>query len=96
MGEQRTDRNGKSKLPTVDDILRACSHALTVFKPGAADKLAIYVKRGKPYLKCFATDKERAAKPEEIIRQLYIKMLTRMYLYCIVIGVYSLAYQQDS
>jgi hypothetical protein len=96
MGEQRTDRNGKSKLPTVDDILRGSSHALTVFKPGAADKLAIYLKRGKPYLKCFATDKEGAANPEEIIRQLYIKMLTRIYLYCVATGVYWLTYAQDS
>ena len=61
--------------PTVDDILRGSAHALTVFKPGAADKLTICLKRGKPYLKCFVTEKERPAKPEEIVRQLYVRML---------------------
>jgi type I restriction enzyme M protein len=73
--------NGKAKTPTVDDILRGSSYALTVFSPGSADKLDIYIKSGKPYLKCFATGKERPAKPEEIVRQLYIKMLMEDYVY---------------
>jgi len=74
--------NGKAaKAPTVDDILRGSAHALTVFKPGAADKIAIYVKKGKPYLKCFVTGQERPAKPEEIVRQLYVKMLMADYGY---------------
>jgi len=71
----------KTNPPTVDDILRGSAHALTVFKPGEADKLEIYLKRGKPYLKCFASGKERPAKPEEIVRQLYIKMLMEEYGY---------------
>ena len=62
---------------SIQDILRGSAHALTIFKPEAIAKLEaeIYLKRGKPYLKCYATGKERPAKPEEIVRQLYVKML---------------------
>jgi type I restriction enzyme M protein len=65
----------------VDDILRGSAHALTVFKPGAVGELEIYMKRGKPYLKCCVSGKERPAKPEEIVRQLYAKMLMEDYGY---------------
>src|ERR1017187_737639 len=65
----------------VDDILRGSAHALTVFKPGAVDELEIFMKRGKPYLKCCVSGKDRPAKPEEIVRQLYAKMLMEDYGY---------------
>ena len=70
-----------SQLPAVDDILRGSAHALTVFKRGAADALEIFLKRGKPYLKCFATGQDRPAKPEEVVRQLYVRMLMQDYGY---------------
>lgn len=70
-----------SALPSVEDILRGTAHALTIFRPNAAAELEIFLKRGKPYLKCFASDKDRPAKPEEIVRQLYIKMLMDDYGY---------------
>jgi type I restriction enzyme M protein len=35
----------------------------------------LFEKSGKPYLKCLATDKDRPAKPEEIVRQLWLKKL---------------------
>lgn len=77
-----TENSNKGvSVPTVDDILRGTAHALTVFKPGAADTLEIYLKRGKPYLKCFASGQERPAKPEEIVRQLYVRMLMQDYGY---------------
>lgn len=79
MNERRDTEKVKSQ--TTDDILRGSSYALTVFRPGSADKLDIYIKSGKPYLKCFATGKERPAKPEEIVRQLYIKLLMEDYGY---------------
>ncbi len=44
----------KKELPTVEEILRGTSHALTIFKPGAVDDLKLFAKRGKPFLKCFA------------------------------------------
>ena len=84
MTDDKKKPNGKKAKetpPTVDDILRGTAHALTVFKPGAADRLKIFLKRGKPYLKCFATGTERPAKPEEIVRQLYVRMLMKEYGY---------------
>lgn len=39
------------------------------------------MKRKKPYLKCFASGKDRPTKPEEIVRQLYLKMLMDEYGY---------------
>lgn len=71
----------KQPLPIVDDILRGSSHALTIFKPGATNDIKLFAKRGKPYLKCFASGKDRPAKPEEIVRQLYLKMLMDDYGY---------------
>ena len=41
----------------------------------------IFDKGGKPYIKCLATDKDRPAKPEEIVRQLWIKKLLDDYHY---------------
>lgn len=41
----------------------------------------IFLKRDKPYLKCYATGKDRPAKPEEIVRQLYLKKLMDHYGY---------------
>jgi type I restriction-modification system DNA methylase subunit len=41
----------------------------------------LFEKNGKPYLKCLATDKDRPAKPEEIVRQLWIKRLLTQYGY---------------
>ena len=71
----------ETNTPTVQDLLRGSAHALTIFKPEAVAALQIYAKRGKPYLKCYATGKERPAKPEEIVRQLYVKMLMDDYAY---------------
>ena len=73
----------ESTAITVQDILRGSAHALTIFNPEAVAKLdaEIYLKRGKPFLKCYATGKERPAKPEEIVRQLYVKMLMSDYGY---------------
>lgn len=66
---------------TVEDILRGTTHALTIFKPENIASLSIFLKRGKPYLTCYASDKDRPAKPEEIVRQLYLKMLMDDYGY---------------
>jgi type I restriction enzyme M protein len=70
-----------SKSSSVEDILRGSSHALTIFKPKTIQALEIFAKQGKPYLKCYATGRDRPAKPEEIVRQLYVKMLMDDYGY---------------
>jgi type I restriction enzyme M protein len=78
--EQRSSGSG-SAMPDIENILRGSSHALTIFKPKVIAALEIFAKGGKPYLKCYATGKNRPAKPEEIVRQLYVKMLMDDYGY---------------
>jgi len=41
----------------------------------------LFDKNGKPYLKCLASGKDRPAKPEEIVRQLWIQSLLTKYGY---------------
>lgn len=66
---------------TVGGVLRGTAHALTIFKPKTIAALSIFLKRGKPYLTCYVSGKDRPAKPEEIVRQLYIKTLMDDYGY---------------
>src|SRR5882762_10478188 len=56
-------------------------YALALFQPKELAEIEIFDKKGAPYLRCFLTDKERAAKPEEIVRQLYLRRLVRDYGY---------------
>ena len=63
------------------DILQSSEYSLTLFKPEELSALELYDKKGKPYLKDFATGKERPAKPEEIVRQLYVHRLIHRYGY---------------
>jgi len=37
--------------------------------------MELFEKRGKSYLRCLATNRDRRAKPEEIVRQLYLRRL---------------------
>jgi len=64
---------------SIDEIFRSqdTKHRLTLFKAEDAQWLEtqIFEKNGRPYLKCLASDKDRPAKPEEIVRQLWIKKL---------------------
>lgn len=79
--KEQNDDSTVSSLSSVEDILRGSSHAMTIFKPNAICALEFFTKQGKPYLKCYATGKDRPAKPEEIVRQLYVKMLMDDYGY---------------
>lgn len=56
-------------------------HSLTIFSHKEIAALEIIQKRGKPFLKCYVTDRERPAKPEEIVRQLYLRKLMLEYGY---------------
>ncbi len=58
-------------------------HRLSLFELADLKELeaGLFEKNGKPYLKCLATDKDRPAKPEEIVRQLWIKKLLTQYGY---------------
>jgi len=70
---------------SIDEIFKSpeIKHRLTLFKAEAVRWLEarLFEKNGKPYLKCLASDKDRPAKPEEIVRQLWIKNLLEEYHY---------------
>ena len=69
----------------IADIFKSLEtkHRLTLFKPEDIQGLEaqLFDKNGKPYLKCIASDKDRPAKPEEIVRQLWLKKLLEEYSY---------------
>ncbi len=69
--------------PSIEEILHGTAHAMTIFtaKEKAALDARIFFKKSKPYLECYATGKDRSAKPEEIVRQLYLKKLMDHYGY---------------
>ena len=76
MGKNRKDY-------TIHGILASSSrgHALNLFTQQEIAALELIQKRGKPYLKCYVSHRDRAAKPEEIVRQLYLRKLVDEYGY---------------
>lgn len=67
--------------PTITELLKGSEYALTIFDVDEVKALKVFDRNGKPYLRCLATDKERPAKPEEIVRQLYLNKLISRYGY---------------
>lgn len=59
------------------------TYALSQFDTDTIKEIeaALFDKNSKPYLKCLATGKERQAKPEEVVRQLWIHRLINHYNY---------------
>jgi type I restriction enzyme M protein len=68
-------------MTTLADIFQTSDYSLDIFRPEEIAALEIYDKKGKPYLRDFADSKERPAKPEEIVRQLYLYRLINHYGY---------------
>lgn len=66
---------------SIGDILKGTDYALTIFTAKEVNAIELYDKNGKPYVKCAASDKPRPAKPEEIVRQLYLRKLIAHYGY---------------
>lgn len=64
---------------TVNDIFKdeKTKHSLTIFSQADIQAIEekVFDKGGKPYIKCFGSDKDRPAKPEEIVRQLWLKKI---------------------
>jgi type I restriction enzyme M protein len=58
-------------------------HRLSLFELPVlkAIEAGLFEKNGKPHIKCLASDKDRPAKPEEIIRQLWLHKLINEYGY---------------
>lgn len=63
-------------LATIYQDASAPEH-LALFGPAAVREIegALTDRAGKPYLPCLATGKEKQAKPEEVMRQLWLKHL---------------------
>ena len=61
------DKHDSITPPSIDEILHGTAHALTIFRPESVSGLSIFFKRNKPYLACYASGRNRPAKPEEIL-----------------------------
>jgi type I restriction enzyme M protein len=68
---------------TLDEIVAEGRRSLVLFDATAikAVKALMAAKNGRPYIRCQVRGKEIQAKPEEIIRQLWIHRLTTHYQY---------------
>jgi type I restriction enzyme M protein len=67
---------------TLADIIQNSDYSLKIFRPEELTALEIFDKNGKPYLRDFLdSKKERMAKPEEVVRQLYLYRLLNRYGY---------------
>ena len=62
-------------------ILRTTPYALTIFPAEAFDAIEIREQQGRQVVRCLATGKMRPAKPEEIVRQLFLWKLIHEYNY---------------
>ena len=74
----------KNTTMSINEIFNAeVKHSLVLFDARHIEDLeqALFDKNGKAYLKCLATGKEYMAKPEEIVRQLWIRKLRDVYGY---------------
>ncbi len=66
------------------DILeRSKTHTFDIFPPTTVSMVEkrIEMRNGKPFVRCLVRDKWFAAKPEEIVRQLWLEHLVRHYKY---------------
>lgn len=72
-------------MPTFAEIFKdPCIHnSLGQFTDAHLDRLetSLFERNGRPTLKCLATGKDKIARPEEIIRQLWLLELTETYGY---------------
>ncbi|MEH1098226.1 N-6 DNA methylase [Micromonospora sp. CPCC 205561] len=62
-------------------LLGRSSYALTIFSEDELATIRPIERSGKLYLECLASGKMRLAKPEEVVRQLYINRLINVYGY---------------
>lgn len=67
----------------INAIIKESAYKLTQFHQEYVDELEskIIYKKDKPYVKCIVRQKDIQLKPEEIIRQLYIRKLVNEYGY---------------
>ncbi len=78
---KEVDRVTRRRALTIAEILRGSEYSLTLFSAEEVAALELFDRNGKTYLTCFCTLKPRPAKPEEIVRQLYLRKLMDDYGY---------------
>lgn len=78
---KETTPSTRRRALTVAEILRGSEYSLTLFSAEEVAALELFDKNGKTYLNCACTLKPRPAKPEEIVRQLYLRKLMDEYGY---------------
>lgn len=68
---------------SVNSIIRSgdTSWDLKLFSQEEIEAIDLFEKRGKPYVKCIISGLDRPAKPEEIVRQLFLIKLINEYGY---------------
>jgi type I restriction enzyme M protein len=71
----------RNRALTIAGILKGSEYSLTLFTAEEVATLELFERNGKPYLTCVGTLKPRPAKPEEIVRQLYLRKLIDEYGY---------------
>ena len=67
----------------IQNILNDSNYTLGLFTNSEIAELeqSIFLKNGKPYVKCIIRDKDIQLKPEEVVRQLYTTRLLQYYQY---------------
>jgi type I restriction enzyme M protein len=75
------DSSTATTAHSVTDILKGSDYALTIFTAKEVKAIELFDRSGKPYLTCAVRDKAILAKPEEIVRQLYLRKLMTHYGY---------------
>ncbi|MGB8368125.1 MAG: type I restriction enzyme HsdR N-terminal domain-containing protein [Limisphaerales bacterium] len=70
-------------MKLVDLLAGSKTHTLDFFPPTVVANVEKHLadKDGKPVIRCLVRDKLFAAKPEEIVRQLWLEQLVRAYKY---------------
>lgn len=74
-------RATRQRALTIAEILRGTEYALTLFSAAEVASLRLLDKDGRTYLTCAVSDRLRPAKPEEIVRQLFLRKLIDDYGY---------------
>ncbi|RKZ29606.1 SAM-dependent methyltransferase, partial [bacterium] len=70
--------------PTIEEIIHGSKHSIKLFSKSEVSNLEkdLYMnEKGKPYFKGVPGDRDRPAKPEEVVRQLFARRLNKHYGY---------------
>ncbi|NTU73349.1 N-6 DNA methylase, partial [Candidatus Roizmanbacteria bacterium] len=73
----------QSETSILNSILNNSQYGLNIFKEEEIIEFSnsIFIKDDKPYINCFIREKEIQLKPEEIVRQLFLRRLVNEYGY---------------